>query len=742
MSEALEFLNAILGEKSTHHLVAIWQGGEIEGRAFGFAERDAEERWLAERDRKANLYYHLNRLREAPASGKASRGDVEIIDFADVDMDPPSNITDLRSWRARIARKLDTLEHKPTFVVNSGNGVHAIWRLAEPLVVENGVEIERVERLNRALIAWFQAPSGTWSVDRIWRIAGTMNVPTPKKLEAGREATPTTVIKAYDTTHDIEGLEREFEAHKQDRQKEGSESSKSDTGSCESDAESSKSDTDGTGFSADFDTLWKQLPAYLRKRIEHPLLTSDRSAETHWIGMRMFELNFTINEVYVVLSNKSEPATSKFGGRLLREVERIHEKWMGKGAKRDERGGAEDGVGSDWNDLAGSEEKADSRSSGFIFDGDEQHRPQRDRIKGILPFLGPALIGGQSGAGKTTLIIDLIVAVASGQKFFGRDVRERCGVVFLAAEGAGGLVNRFASAKKGRGISFNDHLPIAYRGVAIDLRQDKHKEAIVKRLKEVDADFRRIYGVSLGLVIIDTMAASFAWEADPDGAEVTQACRTLAQFSEVLNALVMGVHHFGKDADKGFSGSHQWRANIDLGLGVICQRNETSGESSDRWLTVMKNRDGIEGPVDGFDMPFLELGIDGYGDDYGACIIVPLGIGPGCNGGDGRGDESAGTGFGSGGERLVNSVEVMNVVLDKHFRTARTVNPGDGKGNVLIVPVAAVKPDFVEEYRRRKEEGAKPESIDKQWRRQRDRVRDMDGIIEYQDRQWFWRPAG
>jgi hypothetical protein len=65
------------------------------------------------------------------------------------------------------------------------------------------------------------------------------------------------------------------------------------------------------------------------------------------------------------------------------------------------------------------------RPKGFVFHGDEAISAPPMLVKGMLPVSGIAFIGGQSGAGKTFVAVDLAVALAGGSSFFGRKISER-----------------------------------------------------------------------------------------------------------------------------------------------------------------------------------------------------------------------------------------------------------------------------------------------------------------------------
>ena len=85
-----------------------------------------------------------------------------------------------------------------------------------------------------------------------------------------------------------------------------------------------------------------------------------------------------------------------------------------------------------------------------------------------------AFVGGQSGAGKTFIVIDLAVSVASGEPFFGHKVTERVGVAIFAAEGASAIASRVTVARNHK--AQGEILPIAWLGAVPNLADPKESE--------------------------------------------------------------------------------------------------------------------------------------------------------------------------------------------------------------------------------------------------------------------------
>jgi hypothetical protein len=243
-------------------------------------------------------------------------------------------------------------------------------------------------------------------------------------------------------------------------------------------------------------------------------------------------------------------------------------------------------------------------------------------VNGLLPCEGLSFIGGQSGSGKTFIAVDLSVALASQTPFFGREVKERVGVAFFAAEGAGQVGNRLCAAADARGVKIND-LPIAWRGDVPLLRNASDVSLVVVQLQQMDTFLRARYGVRLGVAILDTVAASFDLEDEDNNSEVARAIRHLRRIGAAFGGLMIPVHHYGKTAATGLRGGSAWRAGADVVMSVIAERKELTGEVTGRELAVAKARDGIEGPIAPFALTFVPFGTGEDGDTFGTCVVVP-----------------------------------------------------------------------------------------------------------------------
>lgn len=147
----------------------------IETREFG--PGDAVLKWIATKNRAGwNVYYHVNpikaRLDEKGNPIKANLDDViqaEFI-FADIDRALVGKGEEEPAETCKAGALKRLASYNPTFIVDSGNGIQALWRLAEP-----STDFDDVEARNRTLVSRLGGDKAVHDVPRILRLPGTVN---------------------------------------------------------------------------------------------------------------------------------------------------------------------------------------------------------------------------------------------------------------------------------------------------------------------------------------------------------------------------------------------------------------------------------------------------------------------------------------------------------------------------------------------------------------------------------------
>jgi hypothetical protein len=225
-------------------------------------------------------------------------------------------------------------------------------------------------------------------------------------------------------------------------------------------------------------------------------------------------------------------------------------------------------------------------------------------VKGVIPQAGLCVLYGESGSGKTFMALDIAMAMALGQPWRERRVRQ-CPIVYIAAEGAGGFRNRVVAALRHRGLRASD-VPMTVINAAPNLLLKDDALDIVASIKAQGP---------CGVVIVDTFAQVMPGANENAGEDMGKALAHCRGIHRATGALVLLVHHSGKDASKGARGWSGLKAAADAELEV------TRGPQG-RALRVSKQKDGEDGVSWGFGLEIVPVGQDSDSEIITSCIVT------------------------------------------------------------------------------------------------------------------------
>jgi hypothetical protein len=155
-----------------------------------FTNLDTAREFIATWNVDHNVYYNPNRTKRA-VSKKPSDSDMAEVNFVHGDLDPNDNESPTEA-KANYRARLDSFL-KPTFLIDSGNGIQPLWRLDPPLGPE---QFEAVKKRSKAVMKLLGAEdTSAHDTSRVLRLPGTVNHPTPTKLKKGRVPCMSTLIK-------------------------------------------------------------------------------------------------------------------------------------------------------------------------------------------------------------------------------------------------------------------------------------------------------------------------------------------------------------------------------------------------------------------------------------------------------------------------------------------------------------------------------------------------------------------
>jgi hypothetical protein len=157
--------------------------------------------FIQERDGRRNVYYSANPTTRA-LNSKASKRDIAAAEYLFADLDPRDDESP-EAAKARYLERLATFEPRPTFIIDSGNGLQVLWRLA---VAIGPGGFAWVEARTKATILALDGPAGTQNVDRILRLPGTTNLPNERKRRVGRVPCATDLLSYSDVAHPLDAF--------------------------------------------------------------------------------------------------------------------------------------------------------------------------------------------------------------------------------------------------------------------------------------------------------------------------------------------------------------------------------------------------------------------------------------------------------------------------------------------------------------------------------------------------------
>lgn len=260
-------------------------------------------------------------------------------------------------------------------------------------------------------------------------------------------------------------------------------------------------------------------------------------------------------------------------------------------------------------------------------------------IKGFIDRGCVSLLFGPSNTGKSFLALFMCHKAAKGEPVGKHKVAKKARVVYIAAEGGAGILNRVAALDDPEFFLLPSSLTLATKDTQATFVID-----VLKHLGHLGGPF--------DLVVIDTMARVMGGADENAAPDIADLMRNIAAIQAATGAHVMLVHHSGKDTQKGARGHSSLRAAVDTEIEL--SRDETGLITA----LLTKQRDGPTGIKFDYRLRQVELGHDQDGDPVTTCVVDPVN-----GGGTGRGRLSEGQRQAL--DILVNLIEAAGEVVRK-----------------------------------------------------------------------------
>lgn len=184
-------------------------------------------------------------------------------------------------------------------------------------------------------------------------------------------------------------------------------------------------------------------------------------------------------------------------------------------------------------------------------------------IDGVVRKGSVCVVAGKGGVGKTFLILDWTLSIASGTgSWFGHDVKPGK-VLYVAAEGVSSFFDRVQTwSTMNRTPAPEDTFHVIEEGV--NLSDDRSTSYLQERIKEYETD----------ILVLDTFSQLSAVKDENSASDVAAVMRVATALKNTRpNLTVIIVHHTTKDG-KSARGSSAIRDNVDT---VVMVSQDTNG---------------------------------------------------------------------------------------------------------------------------------------------------------------------
>lgn len=201
LGAAVDFLATIAGGGRIA-VTSIVPDGPLASAIFDTVTQRAElGTWLGHYNGSANLYFSLNEP-TPEATGRLKERDVAVIRGVAVDIDPnateeakPGGFERERARLRGVAKEWADPFFSfstPTAIIDSGGGIQMLWLLREPQ--PNTDECRAAVKAQARALCRYLGSDAVHSIDHLFRVPFTENLPTAKKAARGRKRAPVRLL--------------------------------------------------------------------------------------------------------------------------------------------------------------------------------------------------------------------------------------------------------------------------------------------------------------------------------------------------------------------------------------------------------------------------------------------------------------------------------------------------------------------------------------------------------------------
>ena len=162
------------------------------------------------------------------------------------------------------------------------------------------------------------------------------------------------------------------------------------------------------------------------------------------------------------------------------------------------------------------------------------------RIDGLLPQEGLVVLFGPPKTLKSFVAIDWALSVATGSRWLGHKTEE-CDVIYVAAEGVGGLGRRCAAWLAARKLTLDDVPRFRVVRCPVDMTERREVEGLIRAIQSTE--------LSPQLIVLDTVSRCFGGKDTHQQQDMSRFVSGCDKLRDKFQATVLAIHHCAKARD-------------------------------------------------------------------------------------------------------------------------------------------------------------------------------------------------
>ena len=234
--------------------------------------------------------------------------------------------------------------------------------------------------------------------------------------------------------------------------------------------------------------------------------------------------------------------------------------------------------------------------------------PPRWLVEDLISEDGLSILYGEPGSFKSFIALDMALRIAIGMDWHGAAIK-KTGVIYIAGEGLRGVGKRIAGWRRHHRMEKID-APFYVLPQAVQVLDPAQRAKLIRTIESLKGN---IWANEVGLIVVDTVSRSIAGIDENTQDTMTQFVDACDEIKRAAGGALLGIHHSGKDKEKGMRGSSVLLGAVDASLRLT---------KSERIVTMQteKQKDAEQSAPVYFTMQKIEW----EGDDEPVSTLIPV----------------------------------------------------------------------------------------------------------------------